>query len=104
MIEEADELADVAPDDFVAARDALAKRLKAEGKVAQAAEVKKLRKPTVDVWIAAQVRRHHDDAVDGLRQASVAVADAQERAITKGDRDALREATTKRREAIRELG
>src|SRR5689334_19726956 len=99
-----DELADVCPEDFVAARDALAKELKAAGQVADAAEVKKLRKPTVQAWIADQVRRHHDDAVDALRYASVAVADAQEAAITKGDRDALKAATTTRRDAIRELG
>lgn len=99
-----EELADVAPEDFVAARDALARRLKAEGMVARAAEVKRLRKPTVDVWIADQVLRHHDDAVDRLRNASRAVADAQERAITGGDRDALRDATAKRREALRDVG
>jgi hypothetical protein len=99
-----EELADVSPEDFVAARDALAKQLKAAGQVAEAAEVKKLRKPTVQAWIAEQVRRHHDDAVDALRSASVAVSDAQEAAITKGDRDALRAATTTRRDAIRDLG
>jgi len=99
-----EELVDVSPEDFVAARDALAKELKAVGKVAEAADVKKLRKPTVQVWIADQVRRHHDDAVDALRQASIAVADAQELAITKGDREALKAATTSRRDAIRELG
>src|SRR4051794_1357487 len=99
-----EDLADIAPEDFVAARDALAKNLKAAGKVAEAAEVKQLRKPTVPVWIAAQVRRHHDDAVDDLRRASEAVADAQERAITKGDREALKSATTLRRDAVRALG
>jgi hypothetical protein len=104
MADETDDLADVAPEDFVAARDALARRLKAAGRVAEAAEVKQLRKPTVDAWIATQVLRHHDDAVDLLRQASSAVAAAQERAITEGDRDALRDATTKRRDALREVG
>src|SRR3954447_6453182 len=99
-----EEVADVSPEDFVGARRALRKELKADGKVAEAAEVKKLRKPTVQAWIADQVRRHHDDAVDALRSASIAVADAQEVAITKGDRDALKAATTTRRDAIRELG
>jgi hypothetical protein len=99
-----EELADVSPEDFVAARDALAKELKATGKVAEAAEVKKLRKPTVQVWIAEQVWRHHDDVVDALRTASVAVADAQEAAITKGDREALKAATTVRRDAVRAVG
>jgi hypothetical protein len=99
-----DELADVAPEDFVAARDALAKDLKAQGKVAEAAEVKKLRKPTVTQWITEQVRRHHDDTVAALREASAAVAAAQEAAITKGDRDALREAAAGRKGALKIVG
>lgn len=97
-------LADISPEDFVATRDALAKELKAAGNVTEAAEVKKLRKPTVQAWIADQVRRHHDDVVDALRTASVSVAGAQEAAITKGDRDALKAATMQRRDAVRELG
>jgi len=99
-----EDLADVAPEDFVAARDALAKALKAEGKVAEAAEVKKLRKPTVPQWVAEQVRRHHDDAVEALRATSAAVAAAQEAAITKGDRGALKEATADRRAALKKVG
>src|SRR5690242_2515217 len=94
VADDIDDLADVAPEDFVAARDALAKELKAAGKVSQAAEVKKLRKPTVQAWIARTVEREHDDAVDALRAATAKVAEAQEKAITSGDRDALREATT----------
>jgi hypothetical protein len=99
-----DELAGVPPEEFVAARDELAKRLKAEGNTAEAAEVKKFRKPTVSQWITDQVRRHHADEVDALRTASAEVAAAQETAITSGDRDALRDATTKRRDALSEVG
>lgn len=98
------DLEDVAPEDFVAARDALAKELKAAGKVAEAAEVKKRRKPTVQQWVASQVRRHHDDAVDALRDASAAVAAAQEAVITKGDREGLRTATAERKAAIKKVG
>jgi hypothetical protein len=99
-----EDLADVSPEDFVAARDALAKELKAAGKVAESADVKQLRKPTVQAWIAEQVRRHHADAVEELRTASRAVAAAQEKAITSGDRDALKAASTTRRDAVRDLG
>ncbi len=94
------DLADLPPEDFVAARDELAQRLKAEDKAAQAAEVKKLRRPTVAQWIADQVRRHHNDDVDELRAASSDVAEAQEAAITSGDRDALRNATARRRDTV----
>jgi hypothetical protein len=99
-----DDLADVPPEEFVAARDELAKRLKAEGKGPEAAEVKKLRRPTVPQWVADQVRRHHADDIDALRAASSDVATAQEAAIISGDRDALRDATSKRRDAVNAVG
>ena len=99
-----EELADLPPEDFVAARDALAKALKAEGKVTEAAEIKQLKKPTVQAWITEQVRRHHDDVIDALRDASAAVANAQEQAITSGDREQLKTATATRRDALRDVG
>lgn len=99
-----EELADVSPEDFVAARDALAKQLKADGKAAEAAEVKALRKPTVQAWIAAQVLRHHDDVVDALRDATAAVGAAQEDLVKGGNRDALKQAMTARRDALRDVG
>ena len=95
-----DELIDVPPEEFVAARTQLAARLKSEGKADEAAEVKKLRKPSVRPWLVDQVRRHHAAEVDALRAASSDVAQAQENAITGGDRDALRDATAKRRDAV----
>ena len=99
-----EELVDVAPEDFVAARDALVKELKAAGDADAAAEVKQLRKPSVQQWIAAQVLRHHDDAVDQLRAATVAVATAQEQVIGGSDRAVLKEATSAQRVALRALG
>ncbi len=99
-----DELADVPPEEFVAARDELANRLKAEGNAEEAAAVKKLRKPTVARWVTEQVRRRHTREVDALREASADVAQAQEAAVTRGDRDALRDATAKRRTAAEAVG
>jgi hypothetical protein len=99
-----EELLDVDPEHFVAERDALAKRLKAEGRVAEAAGVKKLRKPTVAQWATAQVARREPDAVAGVRAASEAVAEAQTAAVGGGDRDALKAAMNARRESVRALG
>ncbi len=99
-----DELAEVPPEEFVSARDELAKRLKSEGKAEEAAAVKKLRKPTVARWVTEQVRRRHAREVDALRAASADVAQAQEAAVTRGDRDALRDATAKRRNAAEAVG
>ena len=104
MQDERDDLADVPPEEFVAARDAVARKLKSEGKSDEAAEVKKLRKPTVTRWVADQVLRHHAREVDGLRSAMRRVALAQEAAVTRGDRDALADATTERRAAMAALG
>ena len=104
MPNEPEDLADVPPEEFVAARDELAKRLKAGGNVKEAAEVKKLRKPTVTRWVADQVGRHHAEDVEALRAALSNVAAAQETAITRGDRGALAEATEQRRDAMTALG
>ncbi|MGH9024081.1 MAG: hypothetical protein ACRDV9_13450 [Acidimicrobiia bacterium] len=104
MQDEVDRLAELSPEEFVAARDELAKRLKGDGQAARAAEVKRLRRPTVSQWITDQVLRHHRDVVEALRETSSEVATAQEAAIIRGDREALRNATTKRREALRALG
>jgi hypothetical protein len=104
MSNEPEDLADVPPEQFVAARDELAKRLKADGNATEAAEVKKLRKPTVTRWVADQVRRHHAEDVEALRAALSNVAAAQETAITRGDRGALAEATAQRRDAMTALG
>src|SRR2546430_7875376 len=85
MPDEPEDLADVPPEEFVAARDAWAKQLKADGKATQAAEVKKLRKPTVTRWVADQVRRHHAEEVEALRVAlhEVAEAGSEERRVGK---------------------
>jgi hypothetical protein len=104
MPDEPEDLADVPPEDFVAARDAVAKQLRSDGRADEAAEVKKLRKPTVTRWVADQVLRHHASDVEALRRALRRVAAAQESAITRGDRGALSEATAERREAVTALG
>jgi len=104
MQDERADLADVPPEEFVAARDAVAKKLKSEGRSDEATAVKKLRKPTVTRWVADQVLRRHAREVDALRSALRRIAAAQEAAITRGDRDALASATAERRDAMAALG
>jgi hypothetical protein len=99
-----EELADVPPEAFVAARDALARERRAAGDDEGAAAVRALRRPSVARWAASRVFREHPDAVDRVRAASSAVAEAQAAAITGGDRDAVRAATADRRAALGELG
>src|SRR5262249_19109898 len=104
MQDERDDLADVPPEEFVSARDAVAKRLKSEGKSDEAAAGKKLRKPPGTGWAAEQVLRHHAREVAAFRSAMRRVAAAQEAAITGGDRAALADATAERRDAVAALG
>jgi hypothetical protein len=98
-----DELAAEPPETFIAARDALVKELKAAGDKAGAAAVKALRKPTVAQWMTSEVERRYPDVVEKVRATSREVAAAQEAAITKGNRDGLKDAIDHRRAALVDL-
>ena len=84
MIEEADRLYGLPLEDFVAERDALAKQLRADGRRAEAVEVKALRKPPAVVWAVNQLMRTQHKPAKAL------VAAADRAAKNPGDRDALR--------------
>lgn len=95
-----DDLYALAPGEFTAARDALAKRLKAEGDKAGAAEVKALRRPTHAAWAVNQVVRQHPELVDAVVEAGRALVAAQETLLGGGGRDDLRTAMAARRDAV----
>src|SRR3954454_5353872 len=59
---ELDALYQLPPDRFTAARNELAKRLRADGQGEAAQQVKALRKPTAAVWLVNRLAR--DDEVD----------------------------------------
>ena len=96
-VPEADELYGVPLDEFVAARTALAKRLRVEGRGDDAAEVGGLRKPPVPLWAANQVARRRPDELRALLDATDAL-----RAGRGGDEE-LRRATTAIAAAVREV-
>jgi len=80
-------------DEFIKARDALAKaRSKEQGKEAGAA-VKGLRKPSVVAWALNQLARQHPDDVEALLEAGARLRRAQTAALEGGDPAELREAT-----------
>ena len=91
-----------APDEFVAARNALAKALRADGQKAEAAEVGKLRRPTPTAWALNQVARDDARLVTAALDAGHALRQATDRALA-GDRDALRDATRAQRVAMDDL-
>lgn len=88
------------PDGFIAARDALAKELKAAGKDDDAAAVKKLRKPSIVAWAVNAAAREHGDDVAALREAGEGLRRAQRKALSGGGGEDLRRATEERRALV----
>ncbi len=64
--EEIDRLFTADPAAFVASRDELATRLKAESRSEEAAEIRGLRRPTVAAWAVNQAARGHPADVEEL--------------------------------------
>jgi hypothetical protein len=100
--EEIDRLFSLDPGEFIAARDQLATRLKAEGKAAEAAEVRSLRRPTVAAWAANQVARQRPSDVEELVAAGNDLRQAQRKALS-GVKGGFREAMDRRRKAVAAL-
>ena len=102
MLDEADDLYGLPLGEFTAARDALAKRLRGEKRREDADFVKGLKRPSVAAGaINLAVREHGADdllaAGEELRAAHGALLDGS------GDAAAVREATAREREAVREF-
>jgi len=97
-----DELYREPPDRFVAARDGLAKDLRAAGETEEAARVKKLRRPTVAAWMINRAALEAPDRLEELAAASRALEDAQAKAFEGADEGASgwRAAAAREREAI----
>ncbi len=93
-----DELFAVRPEDFVAARNALVKRLKAAGERDRAAEVATWRRPTPIDWALNQVARDDADAIDRFTGAAAAAQEAQAAALS-GRGEDLRAAVAEVRES-----
>jgi hypothetical protein len=90
----------VAPDEFVAARDQLARELRAAGDKDEATAVKRLRRPSVPVWALNQVVAVDPQAIQELLAASEDARTAQNDVLEGADADVLRVALARRRNAI----
>ena len=88
-----------APEDFVKARGELAKRLTKEKRKDEAAEVKKLRKPTAAAAVVNQLSRDSAKEIDALVAAGEKLRDPD----TVSDQKKLRAAVAKERKAVEEL-
>lgn len=98
-----DELYGLDPNDFVAARNDLAKRLRKEGDREQAAEVAKLRRPTPAAWAVNQLVRGHTAEVEEAVRLGEALREAQDRALAGDEPGDLRQAGRARRDALARL-
>jgi hypothetical protein len=77
-------------EDFVGERDALAKRLRADGDRDGAAAVKKLAKPTRAAWAVNRLVRDRPEEVEALVAAGATLAGAQEQLLDGADAGVLR--------------
>lgn len=71
-------------DEFTAARNGLARRLRREVAPAAGDEVKQLRKPSVAAWALNQVRRHDPERSDHLLEAGQLLLEDHERLLAGG--------------------
>lgn len=91
------------PEEFIGARDALAKELKDGGRADEAAAVKKLRKPSVVAWALDAAARGDPEAVEALLEAGQELQRAQRKTLSVAGTDELRRATESRRAVIQRL-
>lgn len=98
------ELFDLPLDEFTAARNELAKRLKRDGDAEAAEQVRSLPKPSVAAWAVNRLARRDPETVRSLLNVAARLRSAQERSL-KGERaaDELRAAQAEEREIIRGL-
>ena len=99
--DDADALYGLPLDAFVAERDALAKRLRADGRRGEADEVKALRKPSVAAWAVNQVVRSQPKPARALWKAGDALIGAQDDLLAgRADAAKLRTAVEDERAAL----
>jgi hypothetical protein len=102
--QDVDRLFELPPEEFTAARNALARRLKDEGNASAADEVKQLGKPSIATWAINQLAREHQGAIKSLLESAARLRKAQEIALKSGGSgDALRRAQADERKTLREL-
>jgi hypothetical protein len=95
-----DELFDLAPEEFVAARDELARRLKREGDAEAAATVKALRRPSLSAWAVNRLARGDGPGLGPLLEAGERLRAAHQAAVGGEGAEELRAAARAEREAV----
>jgi hypothetical protein len=93
-------LFEVPLEEFIGARNALAKRLRAEGHEADAKEVAALRKPAKPLWLVNQLARRAPQHLQALIEATGRIRKAQEKGLAG---DEVREGMRAQRAALAAL-
>jgi hypothetical protein len=102
-VDDADRLYALPPEEFVAARDELARRLRGEGEREEAKRVKALRRPTVAAWAVNQAARNEPERLEALLAAGEALRSAHEALLAGGAPAELRAAGERERALVSEL-
>jgi hypothetical protein len=89
--------------DFVPGRDALARELRRDGEKERAAEVARLKRPSVAAWAVNQLARRSQKELDLLLDAGHRLRTGQEEALKGGDRGKFEAARADHERAVREL-
>jgi hypothetical protein len=100
---ELDRLYGLPPGEFTSARDALAKKVTADGDKEAAARVKALRKPTVAASVVNRLSREERMNVRALLTAGERLREAQTKLLQGGPPDAVHKAAADERKAIAAL-
>ena len=95
-----DELFGLPPEEFVAARDDLARRLRREGQAEAARQVKALRRPPLSAWAVNQLARGHVEQLGALLAAGERLRAAHQAAVAGEGAAELRAAAKAEREAV----
>ena len=90
-------------DAFVGERNRVAAQLRKEGRRAEAARVKELRKPSLSAWAVNQLARRRRKDVDLLLDAGHRLASAQTAVLSGGDPERFDEARRSQNEALKRL-
>jgi hypothetical protein len=102
-VDDRDRLYGLPLDEFIAARNELAKKLRKDGDREAADEVKALRKPSRPAWVVNRLARDRKKEMRALLEAGEKLRRAHEDALGGGDAKPLRSAAEAERKAVEKL-
>ncbi len=99
MADRISDLFGVPPEEFISARNELARTLKEQGIAEEADRVAKMRKPSIVLWALNQLSRRYPEDVAALREAGATLRTG----LSSGDRTEVQAGTQARKSAVARL-